>query len=81
MSKVEQVEIFAWVGENEFAPHEVGLKQAIVPAGTIPMAATNREKMEKYWPQAEAQAAMYGRRIRLCRFVFAETIRETAEGK
>jgi hypothetical protein len=44
------------------------------------MVAVRREKMEKYWNQAEIQAARYGKRIRLCRFVFAEVIRETEEG-
>lgn len=76
------LELFAWVGENELDPGDkkLGLKQAVVPAGTVPMVAVDRAKMEKYWPQAEAQAARYGKRIRLVRFVFAEVLRETEKG-
>ena len=83
--KIEQVELFAWVGEDEFtkgAPGTtpLGLKQAVVPAGTIAIVAVDREKVEKYWPAAEEQAARYGKRIRLARFTFAEVLRETKEG-
>lgn len=79
--QVSEVELFAWVGEDETGRLPgLGLKQAVVPAGIIPMVAVDREKMEKYWNQAEMQAARYGKRIRLCRFIFAEVVRETKEG-
>jgi hypothetical protein len=79
--RLEQAELYAWLGEDEFGSGEIGLKRAIVPAGgDVPMVAVLREKMEKYWQRAEAQAAQYRKRIYLVRFKFAEVLRETEKG-
>lgn len=80
MEDVAGIELYAWLGEDEFGTGEVGLKQGVVPAGIIPMVAIPRAKLERYWPQAEAQAAQYGKRIYLCRFVMAEVIKSTEKG-
>jgi hypothetical protein len=80
IERLADIELFAWLGEDEFGSGVIGLKQALVPAGRIPMAAVSREKMEKHFEQAEAQAAQYGKRIYLCRFTLAEVLRETREG-
>jgi hypothetical protein len=76
-----RVELFAYLGEDEFGSREIGLKQATVPAGLIPMVAVRRDKMEKYFAQLEAQAAAFGKRIYLCRFQLVEVIRETEHGE
>lgn len=81
MSDLKDIELFAWLGEDEFGSAEIGIKQELVPAGYIPMVSIHRGKMEKYWHRAEAQAKKYGKRIKLCRFTFAEVLRETKEGK
>jgi hypothetical protein len=66
--------IYAWVGEDEHGSGEVGLKQAMTPAGMIPLAAVNLEKMDQdYLQQAlQQQATTYGKTIRLVRFRFEE---------
>lgn len=78
--KLEDIELYAWLGEDELGSGEIGLKQGAVPAGLIPMVAIKREKLEKYWLQAEEQAAAYGKRIYLVRFKVAEIVRSTKEG-
>ena len=82
---LEETELWAWLGEDDredvaARTGEIGLKQAQTPAGMIPMAAVLRSKMEKHFHQAEAQAARMGKKIRLCRFTFAEVVRETDHG-
>jgi hypothetical protein len=74
-------ELFAYLGEDEFGSGEIGIKQAHVPAGFIPMVAVRRDKMEKHFEQLEAIAAHYGKRIYFCRFELVEIIRETEHGK
>jgi hypothetical protein len=81
LDKTRQVEIFCWLGEDELGSGDVGLKQGIVPAGCIPLVAVKRSKMEPLLPQSEAQARKYGKRIRLCRFTFAEVVAETESGE
>ncbi len=80
-TQLEQVELFAWLGEDEFGSGEIGLKQGVVPAGRIPVVAIHRDKVEKYWSQAEAQASRYGKRIYLCRFMLVEVVKQTREGQ
>lgn len=80
-----ETELWAWLGEDDqedvaMRTGEIGLKQGITPAGRIPMVAVSRSKMEKYWHHAEAQARAQGKKIRLCRFTFAEVVRETEHG-
>jgi hypothetical protein len=79
MRKLAAVELYAWIGEDEFGSGRLGLKQGVVPAGLIPIVSVDRAKIdvEGHWPQAEAQAATFGKRIYLCRFQLAEVLRET----
>jgi hypothetical protein len=58
-SLMGRLELFAWVGEDELGSGEIGLKQAHAPAGLIPMVAIRRDKVEKFYPQFEAQARRY----------------------
>jgi hypothetical protein len=76
-----EMSLWAWLGEDEHGSGVIGLKQAQCAAGLIPMVATRRAKVEKFQPQFEAQAKRYGKRIRFCRFAYAETLRETENGK
>lgn len=81
--ELEQTELIAWIGEDEFVQGFFGLKQGVVPAGTIPIVVVKEHeaKLTKYWEQAEAQATAYGKKIYLCRFKLVEVLRETAAGK
>ena len=78
--RLAKIELYAWLGEDELGSGEIGLKQAQVPAGLIPMVAIKREKMEKHWEHAERQARLYRKRIYLCRFELVEVLRETEHG-
>lgn len=74
--EVKAVELFAWVGEDELGGPGIGLKQARVPAGYIPLVAVFKHKMigNKIPSQLQTQVDTYGKTIRLCRFVFAEEL-------
>lgn len=78
---LEQLELYAMIGEDEYGSGEIGLKQASAPAGVIPMVALRRDKVEKFWGQYEAQAKQYGKRMYLVRFAFAEVVRATDAGR
>ena len=80
-TRLENLELYAWVGEDELGSGEIGLKQGIVPAGTIPMVALEQAKLDRYWKNAEKQAEVYGKRISLVRFVAVEVVRETEAGQ
>lgn len=79
----EPLSIYAWIGEDEFGSGRVGLKQGIVPAGTIPLVAMSYhlDRLAKLKPQMEAQAAASGKKIRLCKFVITEVAAETEAGE
>lgn len=64
------LELWAWVGEDEFGTGEVGLKQADVPAGRIPLVSILRSKIDATYIRAQltAQAQAFGKAIRLARF-------------
>jgi hypothetical protein len=78
MTELKNIEIYAWVGEDELGSGEIGLKQAQTPAGYIPLAAIRPEKMSQdYLVKAmERQAARHGKKISLVRFSFVEVILE-----
>jgi hypothetical protein len=78
----EALAIYAWVGADEHGSGKVGLKQGIVPAGTIPLVAMNYhlDRLAKLKPQMEAQAAASGKKIRLVKFVEVEIAAETKAG-
>jgi hypothetical protein len=83
MSKpLEEIELFAWLGEDELGSGEIGLKQVQAPGDVrIPLVAIDEQKMRKLQPQLEVQANYYGKKIRLCKFVLAEVICATKEGE
>jgi hypothetical protein len=74
----DEIELFAWIGEDEFGSGEVGLKQGLTQAGYIPLVAIHRGKMDRadMILQLERQAAIYGKKIQLARFKFVEVLKE-----
>ena len=68
------MEIFAWIGEDELGSGEVGIKAGMVPAGFVPLVAKDQHKMEPLQQQLQQQANQYGKTIRLCRYTFVEEI-------
>lgn len=78
---LKSIELFAWLGEDELGSGEIGIKRGLVPAGMIPLVAVSLEKMKKLDEAMELQARKYGKKIRLCRFVFAEVMAETWAGE
>lgn len=79
--RLKSIELFAWLGEDELGSGEIGIKRGLVPAGMIPLVAVSLEKMKKLDGAMELQARKYGKKIRLCRFVFAEVMAETGAGE
>jgi len=78
MADVESVELFAWIGEDELGNGVIGIKQAVVPAGTIPIVATTLNKVnQEYLTQSlDAMGKKYGKKIFLCKFKFDSIISE-----
>jgi len=76
--RLKSIELFAWVGEDENGSGEIGIKQGLVPAGFIPLVAIERSKIQRgnIVQGLTVQAQIYGKTIRLCRFVFSEVIQE-----
>jgi hypothetical protein len=79
---MNDVVLYAWVGEDELGNGKIGLKQGLVPAGLIPLVAMSYhlDKLAQLLPQMEAQAAASGKKIRLCKFVATEIAAETRAG-
>ena len=73
-NELEKVELYAWVGEDEFGSGTIGLKQAMVPAGLIPLVSVEQDKIGQQYivDQLQRQANQYGQTIKLCRFVFED---------
>jgi hypothetical protein len=71
----DKLEIFAWVGEDEFGSGEIGLKQGVVPAGIVPLVAINVSKIttDNVIEQMQHIVNVYKKERRLVRFVEAET--------
>lgn len=84
MKKLEEIELFAWLGEDELAQAgtgEIGIKRGIVPAGDIPMVAISRDKMTQDYivKQMQYWAKATGKKRMLCRFIFFGIEEETTE--
>jgi len=68
--------IYAWYGEDEFNSGKIGLKQAAVPAGIIPLVAVDLDKINSchILEQLKTQANAYNKTISLGRFVFEKNV-------
>jgi len=73
---VKEIILYAWLGEDEHGSGVVGIKQALVPAGYIPLVAKDEFKIDREYIQEalQAQANTYGKTIRLCKFKFVEEL-------
>ncbi len=67
---LQEVELFAWVGEDELGSGEIGIKQALCPAGCVPMVSVSKDKMQQGYIKEQLQsiANQYGKTIHLVRF-------------
>jgi hypothetical protein len=85
MSELKDLALVAWVGMDELGSGRVGIKQGLVPAGYIPLAAMQYDeyklKRDGIKAAMELQAKQYGKRIRLVRFRAEEVILETEHGE
>lgn len=79
--QIEDIELFAWLGEDELGSGEIGLKQAHCPAGMIPMVAVKQGKMQQDFirMQMDRQGKAYGKKIQLCRFKFTGVVEEVGD--
>lgn len=77
--ELDQLALYAFVGEDEFGSGEIGLKQGLVPAGYIPLVAIRRDKIDRDVLRLAMglQAKEYGKKIRLVRFRAEEVVWET----
>ena len=78
------MKIYAWVGEDEMGSGQLGLKQAMVPAGLIPIVGMDHhfDKIRRLYPPMEEMAAKYGKKIYLCEFEFTgRVVMKTESGK
>jgi hypothetical protein len=66
------MKLYAWIGEDERGTGIIGLKQARVPAGYIPLVCieSDRHKLETPFIrlQLQLQADVYGKTIRFVAF-------------
>lgn len=75
---VDTVELVAWIGEDEFGSGRIGIKQARVAAGLIPIVAVLDDKYKvsraEVVEQMQYQADQYGKTIRLVRYAPVEEL-------
>ena len=70
------ISLYAWIGEDELGSGRVGIKQAMVPAGMVPLVAMDYhlDRLAKLLPAMERQAKTHGKKIRLVKFVITEEV-------
>jgi len=78
MNTLENMVLYAWVGEDELGSGEVGLKQGATPCGIIPLVACKENRMDQKYivEQMAQQARVWGKTIRLAKFTFDSVILE-----
>lgn len=74
--RLKSLGLFAWVGEDEYGSGEIGLKQGITGAGTVPLVAVQREKIDRpdLREGLSRQSRAFTKPIYLARFAFAEIL-------
>jgi hypothetical protein len=79
--RIEDVRLFAWLGEDEHGTGVIGLKQARVPAGLMAIVATSQAKVDRFdiEVQLAEQAEQYGKQISLVEFR-VERVIKTLDG-
>lgn len=87
MTTIQQgnIELCAWIGEDDGSEDtgRIGLKQAIVPAGLVPLVAMDyhKDKLQALRGQMEDLSSLTGKKRYLCRFVMVEIIEQTDAGE
>jgi len=79
---IQDMVLYAWVGEDELGSGEIGLKQARCPAGLVPMVACQAGKMEQAYiiEALQQQASVFGKAIRLVKFRFEGVVQTLEPG-
>jgi hypothetical protein len=55
-ANVKEIMLYAWLGEDEHGSGVVGIKQALVPAGYIPLVAKDEFKIDREYIQDRASS-------------------------
>lgn len=81
----QEIEIYAYLGADEFGSGRVGLKQAFGPNGLANLVVMDFDRHKIDNPQVrdslEAMARKFGKKIRFCRLVLVEIVAETEAGE
>jgi hypothetical protein len=71
-------DLIAWIGEDENGSGAIGIKQALCPAGMIPIVGIADHKTKLTWPaivrQMQLQADAHKKVIRLVRYEAVEEL-------
>ena len=74
----DAVDLLAWIGEDEFGSGKIGIKQAYVAAGCVPIVAVLDDKpkvaRQAIVDQMQHMSDQYGKTIRLVRYEPVEEI-------
>jgi len=64
IKKIKELSMYAWIGEDENGSGEIGVKQALVPAGMIPIAGIDINKIgQQYIKEAmDNQGKAFGKK-------------------
>lgn len=70
--QLEDVELYAWVGDDELGDGGIGLKQGFTRCGLIPLVAVRKDRMDSadLVEQLREGAKQYKTPKYLCRFTF-----------
>jgi len=81
MDNFESIKLYAWIGEDEWGNGEIGIKQARVPAGIIPIVSTKLNKVnQNYIIEAmNIQGKNFDKKIMLCEFHFERVVLEVGD--
>lgn len=80
--RLRDVELYAWLGEDELGSGQVGIKQGLCAAGCIPIVSVDCAKVVGYIKdQMNAQATRNGKKIYLCRFRMDSLVAITPDGQ
>jgi hypothetical protein len=79
--EIEEVELLAWVGEDELGSGVTGLKQVMTPKGLSALVACKPAEWiqrERIAEQLQRQSNTYGKTIYLCRYEVVEVVKIVA---
>lgn len=72
---LRDVQVFAWMGEDELGSGEIGMKQVMLPGvGLTNLCSVEEHKLHKFTEGLQAQANRYGKTITLVRMQIVEEL-------